>query len=43
MLPFASEATTTTRRPAFTALAALVPWAELGTRHTSREDSPREA
>ena len=35
-LPASSQATTTTRMPAMTALAALVPCAELGIRQTSR-------
>ena len=30
MLPFSSQATTTTSMPAMTALAGLVPWAETG-------------
>jgi hypothetical protein len=34
--------TTTTFRPAMTALAALVPWALAGMRHTVRSSSPRE-
>ena len=41
--PSSSQATTTTRMPAITADAALVPWAELGMRHTSRAGSPRDA
>ena len=40
-LPSSSQATTTTRMPAMTALAALVPWAEAGMRQTSRSASPR--
>ena len=36
MLPLASQATATTRKPAVTALAGFVPWAETGIRHTSR-------
>ncbi len=42
-LPASSQATTTTRIPAITADAALVPWAEDGMRQTSRSLSPREA
>src|SRR4026207_1784156 len=38
--PSAVALTTTTRMPAITADAALVPWAELGIRHTSRARSP---
>ncbi len=41
MLPWASQATATTRKPAITALAGFVPWAETGMRHTSRWASPR--
>ena len=41
MLPWASQATATTRKPAMTALAGFVPWAETGMRHTSRWTSPR--
>ena len=41
MLPAASQPTTTTRIPAMTALAGLVPWAEEGIRQTSRALSPR--
>ncbi len=41
-LPFSSQATTTTRMPAITALAAFVPCADDGIRQTSRCDSPRE-
>ena len=37
--PSAVALTTTTRMPAITADAALVPWAELGIRHTSRAAS----
>ena len=40
-LPSASVATTTTSIPAITALAALVPWALDGIRHTRRSSSPR--
>ena len=40
-LPMSSQSTTTTRIPAITALAALVPWADDGIRHTSRPVSPR--
>ena len=40
-LPCSSQATTTTRIPASTAEAALVPWAEDGIRQTSRCSSPR--
>ena len=36
MLPLASQATATTLKPAMTALAGLVPWAETGIRHTLR-------
>ena len=41
MLPWASQPTTTTRMPAMTALAGLVPWAEEGIRQTSRAWSSR--
>src|SRR5258705_164062 len=41
MLPSGSHGTTTTRMPAITALAALVPCALDGMRQTSRCDSPR--
>jgi hypothetical protein len=41
MLPWSSHSTTTTFMPAMTALAGLVPWAELGIRQTSRWPSPR--
>ena len=41
-LPASSHATTTTRMPAMTADAALVPWADDGMRHTSRCASPRD-
>ena len=41
MFPFSSQATTTTVKPAVTALAGLVPWALTGMRQTSREVSPR--
>lgn len=41
MLPWASQATATTRMPAITALAGLVPWALVGIRHTWRWPSPR--
>ncbi len=40
-LPSLSHATTTTRMPAITALAALVPCADEGMRHTARSPSPR--
>jgi hypothetical protein len=40
-LPSASEATTTTRIPAITAEAGLVPCADTGMRHTLRWPSPR--
>ena len=40
MLPSASQATTTTRMPAITALAAFVPCALDGIRHTSRSAAP---
>src|SRR3954467_2659722 len=39
-LPSSSHATTTTRMPAITADAALVPWADDGMRQTSRSASP---
>ena len=39
--PASSQATGTTRIPAITALAGLVPWAETGIRQTSRCVSPR--
>ena len=42
-LPASSQRTATTRKPAITALAGLVPWAETGIRHTSRCASPRAA
>ena len=42
-LPASSQATTTTRMPAMTALAALVPCAELGIRQTSRWLVPARA
>jgi hypothetical protein len=41
-LPLSSQATTTTRMPAITALAAFVPCALDGIRHTSRWACPRE-
>ena len=41
MLPFAAVPTTTTRKPAMTALAGLVPCAEAGISTTSRWPSPR--
>jgi hypothetical protein len=41
MLPSVSVFTTTTRKPAITALAGLVPWADCGIRQTSRWASPR--
>ena len=41
MLPWSSQATTTTLKPAITALAGLVPCAETGMRQTSRWPSPR--
>ena len=41
MLPWASQATATTLKPAITALAGFVPWAETGMRQTSRWASPR--
>ena len=41
-LPSSSQATTTTRMPAITALAALVPWARDGIRQMSRCSSPRD-
>ena len=40
-LPSSSQATTCTVIPAITALAGLVPWAELGIRQTCRPPSPR--
>ena len=42
-LPWSSHFTTTTRMPAIAALAALVPCADAGIRHTSRSGSPRAA
>ena len=39
-LPSSSQATTTTRMPAIAALAALVPCADDGMRHTARVASP---
>ena len=39
-MPSASQATTTTDMPAITALAALVPCADDGMRHTVRPVSP---
>ena len=41
MLPFSSHFTTTTFMPAITALAGLVPCAEVGIRQTLRSLSPR--
>ena len=41
MLPWSSQATTTTSMPAITALAGLVPCAEEGIRQTLRWPSPR--
>ena len=41
-LPRVSVATTTTRMPAITALAALVPCALAGIRQTVRPSSPRD-
>jgi len=41
MLPSSSLFTTTTSKPAITALAGFVPWAEAGMRHTFRSWSPR--
>ena len=43
MAPSKPHVTTATRKPASTALAAFVPWAEEGIRQTSRPASPREA
>ena len=43
MSPSASHLTTTTRSPAITALAALVPCADSGMRQMSRCSSPRAA
>src|ERR1700750_1589473 len=40
-LPSSSHLTTTTRMPAITALAALVPCADSGMRHTVRAPLPR--
>ena len=42
MLPPVSVPTTTTRMPAITALAALVPCALAGIRQTVRASSPRD-
>ena len=42
MVPSEPHLTTATRSPASTALAALVPCADSGIRHTSRSCSPRE-
>src|SRR5437899_9679311 len=42
MLPRASDCTGTTESPAITALAGLVPCAEVGIRHVVRGPSPRE-
>ena len=41
MLPRSSQRTTTTFNPAITALAAFVPWALEGMRHTFRPASLR--
>ena len=41
MLPSSSHLIATTRMPAITAEAGLVPWAEVGIRHTVRWSSPR--
>ncbi len=41
-MPSSEAATTTTRIPASTAEAALVPWALEGIRHTSRAWSSRD-
>ena len=42
MLPLVSVPTTTTFMPAITALAAFVPCADAGIRHTVRCSSPRD-
>ena len=43
MLPRSSDATGTTLNPAITALAGLVPCADIGIRHTFRCASPRDS